>query len=270
MAGLFAAIHWLFIKDEFDGRPYWLLGTASLAIASAVLNRPSACLAWSLACLLSGGFIFSMSIRHRNLLTLVILGLVNLSTLPFSPTWQGTTLYQFSSNSGVNITLFSAVSWIFLLIQAFLLAGFVRHSMRGLFPLEKNPSEHIERWVWFLYAFSLIIIIITHLFIGWRLYPNLSELPLYGWIIGPITLLITSAILYIAWRQPHRSPLVHYSTNSSLWNNLFSLHWLYRFLWKLFRSISRLFGLVSTILEGDAGILWALVIFALIFVFLQR
>jgi hypothetical protein len=270
MAGLFAAINWMFSKDELDGRPYWLLGTASLAIASAVLNRPYACLAWSIACLLSGGFIFSMSIRHRNLLPLVILGSVNLSTLPFSPTWQGTTLYQYSPNSGVNITLFSVVSWIFLLIQSFLLAGFVRHSMRGLYPVDKNPSAHVERWVWFLYPFSLVIILLTQLFIGWRIYPNVSGLPLYGWIIGPVTLLITSAILYIAWRQPQRSPLVNYSTNSSFWNNLFSLHWLYRFLWKLFRSISNLFGLVSTILEGDAGILWALVLFALIFVFLQR
>jgi hypothetical protein len=31
-----------------------------------------------------------------------------------------------------------------------------------------------------------------------------------------------------------------------------------------------LFSLFSTILEGDGGILWALVLFALIFVFLQR
>ena len=270
MAGLFAGINWLLAKDELDGSPYWLLGTASLAIASAILNHPSACLAWSIASLLSGGLIFSMSLRHRNLLPLVLLGAISLSTLPFSPTWQATTLYQFSSSSGVNITLFSVVSLIFLLIQSLLLAGYVRHLLQGVYAVGINPSEHIERWVWFLYPISLITIVGIHLLIGWLLYPNLSGLSLSAWIIGPITLLINGIILYIAWRQPQRAPLQNFSTNSSFWNNLFSLHWLYPLLWRLFRSISRLFGLFSTILEGDAGILWALVLFALIFVFLQR
>ncbi len=270
MAGLFAAINWMLAKDELDGRPYWLLGTASLAIASATLNHPSACLAWSIASLLSGGLIFSMSLRHRNLFPIVFLGIFNLSTLPLSPSWQGTTLYQYSSTSGGNITLFSVVSLIFLLIQSILLAGFARHSLRGIYPVANNPSEHTERWVWFLYPFALITIIVAHLLIGWLLYPNLNGLPVNAWIIGPLTLLITGIILFVTWRQLQRSHLVYSSTNSSLWNNLFSLQWLYRFLWKLFRSISSLFGLVSTILESDAGILWALVLFALIFVFLQR
>src|SRR4030042_4100917 len=97
MAGLFAAINWMHAKDELNGRPYWLLGTASLAVGAAILNQPVVCSAWRIASLLSGGFIFSMSLRHRNLIPLVLLGMVNLSSLPFTPTWQGTRLYQYSS-----------------------------------------------------------------------------------------------------------------------------------------------------------------------------
>jgi hypothetical protein len=40
--------------------------------------------------------------------------------------------------------------------------------------------------------------------------------------------------------------------------------------WKLYHTITRVFSLVSSILEGDGGLLWALVIFALIVIFLQK
>jgi len=270
MAGLFAAVNWMRAKDETDGRPYWLLGIASLAIAAAILNHPSACLTWSIASLLSGGFIFCMSLRHRNLIPLIFLGIFNISSLPFSPTWQGTTLYQYSSAFAVNLTIFSLFSFLLLLIQSFLLAGFIRHSLRGIYPAGEESSPHIERWVWLLYPFALILIVVIHLMLGWMLYPNLNGISIYGWIIGPVTLIFTSYILYITWRYPLPSPLFNHAKKTSFWNNLFSLEWLYRLLWKLFHMISKLFSLFSTILEGDGGILWALVLFALIFVFLQR
>jgi hypothetical protein len=170
----------------------------------------------------------------------------------------------------LNPTLFSIVSLIFLLTQSVILAGFARHVLRGIYPVEKETSEHIERWVWFLYPVSLILIIVTHLLIGWFLFPNLNGLPLSEWVIGPITLIITCIILYLAWRYPQPFRSVNSPAYSSFWNNILSFQWLYRLLWKLFRTLSKLFGLFSTILEGDAGILWALVLFALIFVFLQR
>jgi hypothetical protein len=270
LAGLFAAVNWLSAKDELNGRPYWLLGSASLAVAAAILKNPPACLAWSITSLLSGGLIFSMSIRHRNLIPLVILGVINLSTLPFSPTWQGATIFQYTSTSPVNLTQFLVFSFLIILIQSFLLAGFIRHALCGIFPAGVEPHEHIERWVWFLYPIGLILIALIHLLFGWWLYPNLSDLPISGWIMGPVALIIAGIILYIAWRHPQPSPLLNLSIKSSFWNNLFSLGWLYRLLWKLFRTISKLFSLFSTILEGDGGILWALVLFALIFVFLQR
>lgn len=270
LAGLYAAVNWLGAKDELNGRPYWMLGTASLAIIAAILNHPAACMVWSIASLLSGGLIFSMPLRHRNLFPLIVLGLVNLSVLPFSPTWQGTELYQFSSFITINLTVYSLFSFFFLLIQSFLLAGFIRHILRGIFPVGEVPPEHIERWVWVLYPIGLIFIALTHVLIGYWLYPKLNEVPLSGWIIGPLTLITAGLILYIAWRYPRPFRYLSHSANTSFWNNLLSLNWLYRLLWRLFRTLSRLFALISTILEGDGGILWALVLFALIFVFLQR
>ena len=58
--------------------------------------------------------------------------------------------------------------------------------------------------------------------------------------------------------------------NVGFLDRVFSLEWFYNIIWKLFHLISNTFSLFSTLLEGDGGILWALVLFALILVFLQR
>jgi len=270
LAGVYAAVNWLRSKDELAGRLYWLLGTSSLVVTAATLHQPAACLAWSITSLLSGGLIFSMSFRHKNLLPVALLGILNLSALPFTPTWQGTTLYQFSSAFGLNLTGFAVISFFLLFIQAFLLAGFARHTLRGNVQNREILSGHIERWVWFLYPLGLIFIAISHLLISGLLYPNIYNVTLSGWVMGPVVLIFAGIILYLAWHYPQLSHPALDSNIRSAWDRLLSLNWLYRFLWRLFHSLSRLFALVSTILEGDGGLLWALVLFGLIFVFLQR
>ena len=270
LAGVYTAFKWLTAKDELVGRPYWLLGSGSLIVSTAILSLPYACLAWSIASLLSGGLIFSLTLRHRNLLPLMVLGAINLSTLPFSPTWQGTTLYQLLPIPGINPTLFSIFSLFFLFTQAFLLAGFIRHSLRELYPVRMEKSTQVERWVWLLYPLGLFLIIFIHTYLGWLLVPDVHNLPISAWIIGPATLLITLFSLLFYWRYPLSFPAVSHSSRLALLNNLFSLEWFYRILWKLFHLIANVFNIFSTALEGDGGILWALVLFALIFVFLQR
>lgn len=270
LAGTYAAVNWLRAKDELDGRPYWLIATSSLALVSAILSLPVACLSWSIASVLSGGLIFSMSLRHKKLVPLVILGILNLSSLPFSSTWQGAGLFQFSSLIGLSLPLYALFFFFFLLIQAFIVAGFTRHAMQAFSPETQIPSFHVERWVWLLYPFSLIFLVLIHLFIGWQIYPNIRELPVSAWIMGPAILIVTGLILFFAWRHPY---LYHPSLDKNIrstWDRLFSLDWVYRFFWKLFRSFTRASALVSEVLEGDGGLLWALVLFGLIFVFLQR
>jgi hypothetical protein len=270
LTGIFAAVKWLIAQNELDGRPFWLLGTASLSIAAAILNQPTACLVWAITSLLSGGFIFSIPLRHKYLIPLIVLGLANFSALPFSPTWQGVRLYSIPTNIPLTHSLFYLFAFFLLVSQSFLLAGLIRHALHGIFPdAEKKPTR-VEHWVWFLYPIGLFFTLATHLLIGSILYPNLTEVTIAGWILGPLTLFISGFILYISWRFPRTIQLAGHSKITIFWNNLFSFEWLYRYLWKLFRSLARLFALISSILEGDGGIIWALVLFALIFVFLQR
>jgi hypothetical protein len=270
LVGLYAGFRWLGSEDGLDGRPYWMLGTASLAIAAAVVNSPFACLAWSLASILSGGLIFSFSLRHRNFIPLIILGVFNFSTLPFSPTWQATVLYQSISSITGNRVLSLLFFISILIIQALLLSGYIRHFLVGIFPQIAEKSRHIERWVWVLYPLGLLLLVATHLLMGWFLLPDLNGLTLVAWIIGPLNLLIAALILFISWRLPRAFLNSQKLAKTSVGNTLFSFEWLYNLIWISYRTISRLFAVVSNILEGDGGILWALVLFALIFVFLQR
>jgi hypothetical protein len=270
LAGAYGGVKWLFSQNELEGRPFWLLGTGSLTIASAILNQPVACLAWAIASLLSGGFIFSTPFRHRNLIPLVALGLFNFSTLPFSPTWQGVTLYQYPSNDPMNRLLFYIFAFFLIVAQCFLFAGLFRHALTGFYPSVSQKNIRVERWVWFLYPIGLLFALSSHLFLGVLNYPNWAQIPLLNWLLGPLAIIITGFFIYFLWQNPHTFQPATHSEITHLWNSLMSLEWLYRYLWRLFRSIARIFTLISNVLEGEGGIIWALVLFALIFVLIKR
>ena len=272
LAGVYASINWARAGDELSGRSYWLLGTSSLAVASAILNQPAACLAWAIFSLLSGGLVFSMSLRHKNLLPIAMLGLINLSALPFTAVWLGTELYRYTGaiSSAIPSPFFYTISIAFLLVHAFLFAGFTRHIFRGIYPPQVSLDEHIERWVWLLYPLGLIFIIVTHFLIGFWLYPNISNVTYTEWVMGPLAIVLAGIIVYAFWRYPQIFPQRDIPTSVSPLNRFLSFEWLYRLFWRVYRLLTRVSALFSTILEGDGGILWALVLFALIFVFLQR
>jgi hypothetical protein len=270
VAGVYGGVKWLISHNELEGRPFWLLGTASLSIASAVLNQPISCLAWALASLLCGGFIFSIPFRHQKLVPLFALGLFNFSALPFSPTWQGVTLFKYASNHSMDPFLFYFFAFFLIISQSFLLAGLIQHTLSGFYPDQNQKNPRVERWVWFLYPIGLLFTLASHMLLGVSIYPNLVQVPLFDWVTGPLVVIITGFIYYFSW---HNRRSFESTTNSgmiNLWNDLISLEWLYRYLWKIFRSIARLFTLISRVLEGEGGIIWALVLFALIFVLIQR
>ena len=272
LIGLYAGIQWMNSKDEIKGMRYWVFGTTSLAIASAILNSPTASIAWSIGSLLSGGLILLIFIHHKNLIPIAFLGFIGFSALPFSPTWLGTNLYALSGVPSTTTTPFLSylLSLFFLLTHSLLLAGFIRHILRGIYPHEQLNNDHFERWVWFLFPFGLIFILVAHFLIGVLLYPNLNEIQLTGWIMGVVAVIFSGVIWYYHMRYLQSSTHRDQTTTTSPFSKFLSLEWLFQFFGSLFHSLSRFIALISTILEGDGGILWAFVLFALIIVFLLR
>jgi hypothetical protein len=247
LAGVYAGLSWLTAVDELEGRPFWILGLASLAFASAVRSQPSATLAIGITTLLSGGLIFLFSARHRLLYPVAGLGFLGILGLPYLPSWQAAGLYK---------PPFNFLLVIFLIAQTMLAAGYLRHLAR--------PSDRlagVERWVWVIYPWGLVIMPLTHILLTvWGLRQPAGELPdlRTSWPNFLIVLIICGfGLLY---RRGFQIPV----RLTQIFRRTLSLHWLYRFIWQLYRLGARFVAFINLILEGEGGILWTLLLLVIL------
>ena len=239
VGSLFAGISWLFADNEMEGRPAWILGTTSLAVASAIRGSPAASLAWGLAAIFLGGLIFLASARHRRLSWPLWIGLAGLSALPFTPTWSGTFIFTAPYQPGL---------LLLLVCQIFLFLGFARHSMR-----RGAPLSGVERWVWFIYPLGLLILPLVYFALGWWSRPSLAEVPLSGWLVGPIIIGLSLPGVWLSRREIRISGRFLRSIRA-----IFTFSWVFTLGNSVFHLVERFFRFISDILEGEGGVLWAL------------
>lgn len=255
LAILYASSSWVAAKDELSGRPFWLLAFAALAIAATLRGEQTASLAFGITGLLSGGLLFLYSTRQGNLIFLPLLSLIGASMLPLTPSWQGVRLYTLS----MPLTLL-----LFLPAQALLLLGYLRHALR-----RSEPPNQAERWIWIFYPAGLVVLPITHLLIAWIGNPLSRVETDWPDIIDSwpgLVVLGLSVGLVLAYQRGLRVPgRVIQITRHSL-----SLAWLYTLLWRLYRWLGRILEFVSQILEGEGGILWALLLLTVLLTLLAQ
>ena len=248
LAGLYGAFSWITAEDELDGRPFWILGMAAFAVASATRGDPSASKIWGLGLLFSGSILFLYSSRNRLFSVFPLLGWLGFSALPFSPTWHGLNLF-----AGWNLVL----SGVFILIQALLILGYVRHVFR-----RGHFQEEMERWGWIIYPIGLGLLALTHLgmaiFLGDFSRPQGSVLSIVWWG-GLYAFLLATLLWLLSKRKPAFIPRF-----GAIFSKLFSFGWLYRTFWWLYQFLTVLVGRVSVVLEGEGGILWAVLVLILL------
>lgn len=251
LAAIYGSVAWINAENALDGRPFWILGAAALAVASAIRGQPAAALAWSIAGLFAGGQIFLISARHPRLFLVTALSVLVFSALPFTPTWQGLRLYT---------APFTPFALVFVFAHTLLIAGYIRHAVRAGAPL-----SGVERWVWVIYPLGLALLPISHfaiLYWDWfRPLPGATAYPpvLASWP-GLVALALAGAILYWRGRGIHAPQRVIAGIRRVL-----SLSWFYRFLWTVYTAFSRLVGLLNLIFEGEGGILWTLLLLVLLY-----
>jgi hypothetical protein len=270
LAGLAGGVSWLRARDELAGRPYWILTTSSLSMAAAIQAQPTAALAWSLAAMLPGTLIFINSVKRRSLAPIIITGALCLTGLPFTPVWAGTSVFQPatvpSDIAGKIFTLL--VGLILIAVHALLLAGYLIHGLRGNLIPNDIPRQQVERWVWLLYIPGLIILPILHGWLGWMIHPDARQATLMMWAEGPSALGLASAIWFFTSRPAHLARFT--SPKNPLLSAEHISRPLYQLFLLLFLFFSQVVRVISTVLEGEAGILWALVLLVLVLVFLQQ
>jgi hypothetical protein len=249
LAAVYGGWMWLRAPDELNGRAFWIVGMSSLAVAAALRANPVGAAAWGCAIVLSGGALFLSSEPNKWLARALFVGVWGISALPFSLTATGW-------SSGRFVPLLGWLSWPFLIAaHAMLIAGFLRHSQRTV---TRAPNEDQPAWAKNVYPIGISILLLTTILLGvfgWN-----GALQSGNWFAGLLVLLLTLGLLWLTPRlrilNPVRAHWVRPANES--W-----FDWAYRAVWNLYRRLRRISNGISSVLEGQSGVMWTLLFLAL-------
>jgi hypothetical protein len=263
-AFLFGSIMWLTSQNELSGRPYFLISIGSMATASAIRGRPVAALAWGCVLVFMGGFLFLNQANNRFLRVIFVLLFVSMTGLPFTPAasgWQGLVVLPFNLLDIVSIGSF-----------ALLLLGTFR---RG-WDLQKELQDK-ERWAQLVYQVGLLILFssfwLTGLF-GWKGSFTIGNLQAS---VGAA--ILTAVLIFLEFRfrvsQNFSRPasswyLVLIKKMGAVLSKIISMDWIYPLINSVFNFFQRLITAFTVILEGEGGVLWALVLLVLLISLLRQ
>lgn len=263
LAALYGAWSWATLREEGGGIPYWILGTAGLAVCASLVGEPRASTAWGVLCVFAGGTLALISSR-RLLYPLAALVLLQTSALPFTPGWSAALIHHpaFAGQPGFVGLQPAAVAFSagVLIVHALLLAGCIRHILKI-----PPTDDGIERWAGTMYIAGMISLPLAHFAAGFTLWPTVSDTSLVAWFGGLAALLLAAAVWFTSLRRPR---LPDPAVNAL--RRVFSLDWLYGSLWAAYRALGRVIVTISGILEGEGGVLWAFVLLALLFTLITR
>ncbi len=250
-AAVYAGWMWVRSPDELSGRPYWIISLAALAVASALRGNPLGSVAWGNALILIGAALFLASAQHRIInRAMLIVGAWSLSSLPFSPTAVG----WGSAASSWAIW----ISYPLLIVaQALVASGFVRQALR---PAASTSLDSQPAWARSVYPFGIGLLLaasITLGLFGWDGALSIGTLP-----AGLAAVAVTAGLIWLTprlrWLNPTRSMQTARPAGEGS-----PLDFIYNVLWQGYRSAGRLSNAVSALLEGDGGVLWALLFLVL-------
>jgi len=252
-AALYGAWMWLRAPDELTGRPFWMIGMGSLALAAALRGNPIGAAAWSCALILAGSALFLTSAQNKWLERALFICIWTISALPFSLTATG----WVSAGSR-----FWYVAPFLIAVHAMLIAGFIRHiqrsSTRIIFDIQPIWARNV-------YPIGIILLLTTSIgltFLGWS-----GSLQIGSWSSGLSASLLAGGLLWLTPRLRILNPVrAHWvrPTNPS-W-----LDWGYQFIWNGYRYLSQLSQSLSNMLEGESGIMWTLLFLALFISFFTK
>lgn len=243
IAALYGGWMWLRAPDELNGRPFWVISLASLAVVAALSGNPTGVVAWGCALVLIGGTLFLNAVHTRWQVRGLLVGLWGISSLPFSLTasaWLG--------RLGIFLPLVIAA-------QALMMAGFFRHVMR--LP-EQDGAQFQPAWTRVTYPAGIVLLIAIQIAIslfGWE-----GALKLGAWFqavgTGLLAFGLIRAIPRFRFLNPMRADWVSSSSPSPL-------NWTSQVLWGVYRFLGRISQAVTEALEGEGGVMWSLLFVAL-------
>ena len=256
LAAVYGGWQWLRAPDELTARPFWLIGMGSLAVAAALRANPIGATAWGCGLILSGSALFLSSEQNKWLTRALFIGLWGVSALPFSLTATGW-------NTGMAPPLLTWLAWPFLIAaHAMLLAGFARHSLRSA---TRISSEDQAMWARNVYPIGISILLLVALLLG--LFGWDGTLQFGNWFAALLTALLAVGLIWLTPRLRILNPLRAHWVRPT---NITWLEWVYQLLWNLYRQLGRVSNVISSVLEGESGVMWTLLFLVLFISFFAQ
>jgi len=260
---VYGGVMWLTAEDEVKGRPYWIIALAGMAISCVIQGKPAASLAWGAVLLLSGGVLFLFSARRIRILFIPALGVLGLTGLPFTPAASGWT--------GLLTPPFGFLDGIFILAVPLLVLGYVRHALRP-----GDALEALERWIQVAYPLGLVLVVVTLWLIGVFGWPGSLTIGVWWGSLASAVLAIGGWLwmnlpsrFRIAQARPPGWVVLLIRQSGNRLAAFFRLEWVYQLSGLIFQLFQRIVQMITTILEGDGGVLWVLLLLALLVSLIQ-
>jgi len=259
IAALYASARWLTVSDEIKGRPFWIIAWAALATISVLNGAPQASLAWGVALLLPGSLLFLYYPRVQRMNFLLFFGLIGLIGLPMTPLASG---WIGLVNNGISLW-----SFIFILTHVFMVLGYLNRALQP-----GGEVGALESWARLVFPLGMIIIIQAILALGLIGWPG--SLTIGVWWLALVSNVLIVLAMVIIKRFGLSPPYVQLPTSSGLakvvdWalprlEPIFRLEWLYQAAWLITNFLGRILKGISSILEGEGGMLWAILLLVLL------
>jgi hypothetical protein len=254
----FSALNWFINLKAVWQEDSWISIFAGLAIIAALRGQADGVVAWGLLMLVLWGWSQVFAGRFQNLVYLLPVAGLSILGLPLSisnPSFVGL--------AGQPLAAFNIFLWVSL---ALVIAGFVILAL-------KTPSqnEQPEAWMKLFFIFGMVVLTLApwlpgFLNAGSFLSPKMLWLSLIISLVAGLILIFTFVAKAKQWlsvaipfQMVNAAQKVHVATEG--W---FRMAWANRFIQNLIEFIRKLVAGVNKVLEGEGGILWALVFLALL------
>lgn len=248
VAALYGGWMWLRASDELNGRPYWVIGMAALSVMAALNGNPVGAIAWSCALVLVGGALFLSSAQDPRLKYALLVGGWTLSSLPLSLTasvWNGA---------------FNLFAIFALVAQALLIAGYLRHALRGgLETLDGQPS-----WAKAVYSAGIVVLLAAQLLLGFVGWDGAFK---FGNLLLALPASILALLLFGASKRFRLFAPMRAQWSGGEGEKINNL---YQWLGSLYGGLTQSLRFVAELLEGESGVMWALLFLILFISILAR
>lgn len=259
---LYTAFQWASSPGELHGRSFWIFSLACFAMYSAANGQQQFSATWGMILLLGGGSLFLAFPRNRWVLIPLMIVFFGISGIPGSPSmaaWTGIT-------AGAS---FLAIP-LFLIAAVFLNYGFLKFSQRF-----EGDFAGVDRWVRVVFPAGIAIFAISQWIIFIRTLP--ASFSFETWWCGVLVMVLTLAVFFWKagfvpkrarkWGERFRG-LERLKIGARL-ESFFSFGWFNRIVAVFFEAVHWLLNLISGVLEGEGGILWAILLLVLLISYLQ-